>query len=227
MDTVYADTETTSLVEPWKSGGRRTWEIALIRVSPGKRVLDAAWLQLVDVDLSNADPTSLEIGKFFQRWSADEGVTDTAGALPAGMVGAVKLDRCDSATAAKAVEGLTRGAVIAGSNPMFDLANFAHLLEWEQKPATWYHHPRDIPNVATGWLAAHAAVAGYVDQELLDTFPVGAQDVQAWDQSSYSTGVLSQACGVPVPADRHSAWADAVWMLEWDCRLTGDRLSEA
>lgn len=230
MDVAYCDTETTGLREPHRLGGRRTWEIAIVRVPEAGGPVAACWLQIVDVDLADADPASLDVGRFHQRWSAKEGPRYDVPAAPidgeqamqwnnAGQMvptdrpRTVRLRGATERDAARVVESLTRGAVLAGSNPGFDAANFADLLDRNGLPAGWYHHHRDIPNVATGWLlGAEQAIGGPAQTD--------------WAGTTYSTAVLAEACGVEVPADRHSAWADTVWMWRWDRLLRGIELPD-
>jgi len=226
MDVTYCDTETTSLREPHLPTGRRVWEVALVRVpEDGSRPL-AAWLQVTDVDLAHADPEALRIGKFNERFVL--GCDDHAGcargygplgravARPWGDPRPVELWGCTEANAGETIAQLTAGAVIAGSNPIFDMASFADLLRrhgqlgMAEEPR-WYHHPRDVPNWASGWLRARAAVTG------TDGSPAG----DGWTGASYSTRVISEALGVPEPADRHSAWADVLWMMDLDAAIGG------
>jgi hypothetical protein len=197
--TSYSDTETTSLIDPHLPGGRRVWESAIIRLSPDRLTCQASWLQIIDVDLSDADPDSLAIGRFEERWSDVEGPRGVFGQL--GQLGEVELLGVTEAQAADIIDELTKdGAVIAGSNPGFDQASYADLLRRHGREPSWYHHPRDIPNVAHGWLLG--------------------RDAEAWQDASYSTEVLSKGCAVRVPTDRHSAWADTAWVMRWDERLT-------
>lgn len=210
MDTAYSDTETTSLRNPFLFAGRRTWEGAVIRADDNGTAIDAAWLQIIDVDLADAVPESLRIGRFHERFSREEGPRGIFGDLGDGRK--VELQGVTGAEAARIIEELTRGAVIAGSNPSFDALNFGQLLQENFLPAEgWHHHPRDVPNVANGWLR------GWRDRGAADG---GATD-EEWSGASYSTGRLSEASGVEVPADRHSAWADAAWCWRWDCKIRG------
>jgi hypothetical protein len=217
MDTCYADTETTSLRNPFLFAGRRTWEVAVIRADETGRAVKATWLQIVDVDLSDANPDSLRVGRFHERFSREEGPRGIFGDLGDGR--RVELHGVTEADAAAVIEEITRGAVIAGSNPSFDQLNFAELLGRNFLPAEgWYHHPRDVPNVANGWLRARHQWGRLPDGVLgVDEL----RDHIDWSASSYSTGKLSEACGIEVPADRHSAWVDAAWCWRWDCKIRG------
>lgn len=223
MDVTYCDTETTSLRDPHLPTGRRVWEVALVRVpEDGSRPL-AAWLQITDVDLAHADPEALRIGRFTERFILETGDGATGfGPLgrvvtrPWGDPRPVELWGCTEANAGETIAYLTAGAVIAGSNPIFDMASFADLLRrhgqlgMAEEPR-WYHHPRDVPNWASGWLRAR------------HDFDLGPDSPQrdGWSGASYSTRVISEAAGVPEPADRHSAWADVLWMMDLDAAIGG------
>jgi len=241
MDVVYVDTETTSLREPHLPGGRRTWEVALIRVPGDGTPARAAWLQIIDVDLADADPESLRVGRFHERWGKEttgdvvygelEGQTEAfrhfdekAGEEQQGQVTwplrtkRVTLQRVPEAHAAKVIEEFTRdGAILAGSNPAFDAANFADILRRYQLPATWYYKPRDVTGIIAGRLRAA------VELGQPDTSP----DRDGWSAPSYPTSVLSAAIGEPEPVDRHSAWADATWMRRLDAIGRGVPLTPA
>lgn len=240
-DICYVDTETTSLREPHLPGGRRAWEVALIRVFADGRPAKASWLQVTDVDLADADPAALVKGRWRERWTGPtqhapppvfgelEGETETyrefdedAGEDRQGlMVDAtrtkrVTLERVPEAHAARVIEELTRdGAIIAGSNPAFDLAIFAELLRRYRLPATWFYKPRDVTT------AAHGRLRAAVELGQPDTSP----EHDGWAAPSYPTSVLSEACGVPEPADRHAAWADVTWMRRLDAVVRGVSLS--
>lgn len=226
MDACYVDTETTSLVDPWLPGGRRTWEIAIIRDSGVE--LNAIWLQIVDVDLAHANDESLRIGRFADRFTRAPGPR-----LPVGELGGPtaihrpdgtiidaptrwRLQGVTEADAARLIGIFTRGTVLYGSRPEFDAANFADILRRHGRvdgpELPWYHHSADIASQALGYLRATyqwQAKEG------------GHERGDGWTGTSYQTSVLSEACGVDVPTDRHSAWADAAWVRRWDRKLAG------
>lgn len=209
-DVATVDCETTSLAEPHLPGGRRVWEVAIIRDSATGYPPRTVWLQIVDVDTDAAEDEALTIGGFADRFTRQPGPRRGVGAELAGqrvpLLGVLERD------AAVLIQSLTRDAVIAGSNPGFDMASFADLLRRHGREPAWYHHPLDVPNAALGWLRGlHAAdAAGPGEDRWCD-----------WAEHTYPTSVLSEACGIPEPAERHSAWADAVWMRTWNRRLAG------
>lgn len=220
MDRVCNDTETTSLAEPWHPEGRRTWEVAIIRDLDDE--VSALWLQIIDVDLTHADPEALRIGRFDERFSDEPGPRGVFGELtgaptaihrPDGSIIHAptrwELQGVTEARAAVLIDNFTAGAVLHGSRPEFDAANYADILRRHGRLGAteqprWYHHCNDVTNQALGWLRA-------------------GPDADQWREPSYPTSALSVACGVPVPADRHSAWADATWVRRWDDMLSGGR----
>lgn len=213
MDLVYVDTETTSLIDPHRPDGRRVWEIAVLTLPADRTPALCAVLQITDVDITDADPESLAIGKFAERFVPDGYGILGEYELP-GRARPVTRWGCDEAMALTTLRDLIRpGAIIAGSNPSFDQANMAEMFRRHgQEPPAWFYHPRDVPNHATGWLRGRLAAGAAL------TGPAGICD---WSDPSYSTRVLSEACGIPQPADRHSAWADALWMAQLDAVVRG------
>lgn len=134
----FLDTETTKLARL-----RRPWEIALIlRPAGGRRADDVEhhwFIDLADVHLWTADPIALNIGRFYQR-HPDIVETSPNASDPLSHV-LVELER------------LTRGAVIAGSNPAFDTDMLDRLMRERHVLPSWYHHPEDVPTLVRGWLA--------------------------------------------------------------------------
>lgn len=78
---LFCDTETTSLVNPWRPKGRRVWEATFKRVEAGQVVSQGAYL-VGDVDLQHANPDSLAIGGFHDRHPHGRG----PGFVPADQV---------------------------------------------------------------------------------------------------------------------------------------------
>lgn len=232
-DAVYIDTESTSLREPHLPAGRRAWEWAGIRVSAAGEVLRAAWLQIRDVDVRDADPQSLRIGRYRQRF----GTVPRPQRIPGGTL--QRRDQTVAATcrmqvvteveAAKIIAGMTEGQpVIAGSNPSFDMANMADVLRRHNYAPDWYHHPRDVPNLVHGRLRTLYDLAASLVPEHRGLVPEAVRaEPSGWRNPTYSTAVLSEAAGLPVPADRHAAWDDAVWMLQLDRIVQGRPLFTA
>lgn len=66
MTLVFVDTETTSL-----RPDRRAWDIALIVRRPGEPDREYQWfVDDLALDLGNADPFALKIGRFYERHPA-------------------------------------------------------------------------------------------------------------------------------------------------------------
>jgi DNA polymerase III epsilon subunit-like protein len=128
---VFLDTETTSL-------NRRTrlaWEVALIVRGPdGRDDYEKAW-RVEDVDLSEADPMSLKIGRFHERFKR----------VPAPM-------SLPEAEVAVEIERETRGAVLIGAVPSFDEETLAGMLYRHGLCPTWHYHLVDVETLAAGAL---------------------------------------------------------------------------
>lgn len=148
-DIVFIDTETTSL-----RPDRRIWDIALLTPryvgnsngpylsrpgdTPG---VYQRFVQLSDLDLGNADPSSLKIGRFYQRHPQME---PQAAYDPAVS----EIDMLHK------VEELTRGAHLVGAVPSFDAEGLAARMRANGIAPSWNHHLIDVEAMAVGWLAA-------------------------------------------------------------------------
>lgn|SRR5574341_395620 len=131
---VILDTETTSLRRD-----RRAWEIGMIRIdTTGEQEVG---IYVTDVDLSNADTMSLNIGRFYERhpqYRADLRTDDH--------------DVWDEAEAALCVEGWTRGAHIVGAVPNFDTEVLGDMLFRHRLVAAWHYHLTDVETLVAGYL---------------------------------------------------------------------------
>jgi DNA polymerase III epsilon subunit-like protein len=175
----FIDTETTSLRHD-----RRAWEIAVILRRPGKPDHEAAWLiDYADLDLGNADPSSLKFGRFYDRHPGP-GTT-----------------LFEESEVLQRVEQLTRGAILMGSNPGFDVEVLGARMRAHGICPSWHYHLEDVPTLALGWLYG----AGR-----------DIPEVRKSDQ-------ISLACGVdPADYDRHSALGDCRWIRDlFDAVTTG------
>lgn len=97
----------------------------------------------------------------------------------------------DMADAAPRIADIVAGrAMIAGSNPGFDMERLGDLLaEFDIEPG-WHYHPLDVPTIAVGWLSARG--------ELMP---------RPW-----KSDVLSAAVGIdPTEFTRHTALGDVLW----------------
>lgn len=133
---VFLDTETTSL-NRWT---RRPWEIALIVRERGNEDVEYCW-QVDDIDLSDADPMSLKIGKFFQR---HEGFAPNGGPFDGSVM--------TESVIARQVERLTRGATLVGAVPDFDEQTLAAMLRRHNLCPAWHYHLVDVETLAAGAL---------------------------------------------------------------------------
>lgn len=133
----FLDTETTSL----NRRTRQAWDIGLIRREPDGSEEESAFF-VKDLDLREADPTSLRIGRFYDRYRMDHEVKDG-------------LDRylyLAPIGAARAVERMTRGAVLVGAVPSFDEETLARLLYDNGLVPAWNYHLVDVETLAAGAL---------------------------------------------------------------------------
>lgn len=182
----FIDTETTG-VHP----GRRAWEIAIIRRDPSG-LEHTALLQISDVDLSNADPFGLKVGRFYERHGDYiPGLVDE----PTEVV--------TEAQAAYIVERLTRGSHLVGAVPNFDAEVFADMLRRHRLTPAWHYHLVDVENLAVGYLAAKLRHGLLLDS-------VADEITPPWSSES-----LSRICGVEPAGDaeRHTALGDARWAM--------------
>lgn len=118
---LFLDTEATSLRVPWRPAPRQAWEIGAILRRPNGS--EQEWQTFVrDVDLTDADPISLSIGRFYDRHPQYEGGVR----LTTPVDGREHL--YDEESVACLVEYLTRGATIVGAVPDFDTSTLDALL---------------------------------------------------------------------------------------------------
>ena len=136
----FLDTETTSL-----RPDRRAWEIGLIvRDDAGIRPGEHHWfIRAEDLDLGNADPFALKIGRFYERHP------DYARGYRWQRPGA---------TCYSKVEKFTRGAHLVGAVPNFDAEVLGTRMRAHGILPSWHYHLVDIEPLAAGWLHRHAAV---------------------------------------------------------------------
>lgn len=121
---VFLDIEATSL----DVHSARPWEIAMI-----ERRLDGSeqrtWIMVSDVDLTDADPRSLAVGRFEERRVRD----GRARWLSEEM------------TALWVSRRLTEGCTVVGSNVAgYDLPILAAMLGRHGHSPAWHHHPIDL-----------------------------------------------------------------------------------
>lgn len=194
----FIDTETTGVHH-----GRRAWEIAIIRrdTTGTERTFHAF---VGDVDLSDADPFGLKIGRFYERHPAYNTTSNRAdtwahdysfGPVPAGAQILNEMEVVDY------VERLTRGAHLVGAVPNFDAEVFADMLRRHQLTPAWHYHLIDVEALAVGWIHGSGRVPNIAHQ-------LGVE--LPWKSDD-----LSRACGVEPAGDdeRHTALGDARWAM--------------
>lgn len=181
---VFLDCETTSLRHD-----RRAWEVAAIVRRSGQPVHEQTWLiDANDLDLGNADLASLRFGGFYDRHPQ------------ANRSGRYTLPPAEFDVLIE-VEALTRGAVIHGSNPSFDMETLGARMRAHGICPSWHYHPVDVPTLAYGWLLGRG-----VDGLLPDA----------------KSDAISKACGVdPEPFGRHTALGDCRWIAALHRKVTG------
>ena len=107
--------------------------------------------------------------------------------------------------AALEIQAFTAGAIIAGSNPSFDMERLDLLMSRFDLTPEWHYHPLDIPSMAAGQVARSVVAAS---AELGDEVRLGL----VWRSND-----LSRRLGIdPDQFDRHTALGDVKWCLaQW------------
>ncbi|HET8684995.1 MAG TPA: hypothetical protein VFM54_24445 [Micromonosporaceae bacterium] len=165
---VFVDTETTSL-----RPDRRAWEVGLIVRDDAEGGQDDEYRWLVagrDLDLGNADPFALRIGRFHQRhpefgqsWTGD----------PAPMPERQVLFM---------VERLTRGAHLVGNIVSFDAEVLGARMRAHGILPSWHYHLIDIEAMVVGYLCARGERPGLPwDSEALSS-AVGVAPTPEWER---------------------------------------------
>lgn len=194
---IFIDTETTG-VHP----DRRAWEIAMIK-RDGSRQEEELLIQIIDVDLSNADPFGLKIGGFYDRhyWYA-----------PSSSI-SPDCKCVGEKEAAVLVERFTRGAHLIGAVPSFDAETLDPMLRRHKLIPAWHYHLIDVEPLAIGWLMAHNELSegGSKFKYIEFSLPWKSDD-------------LSRIIGVEPPTDeeRHTAMGDARWAMRTYDKVMGN-----
>lgn len=185
---VFMDTETTG-IHP----GRRAWEIAMIR-----REIDGSekeiLIQIRDIDLSNADPFGLAVGKFYERYYYADGRVDPRTKLM------LEVD------AAQFIWMFTKGAHIVGAIPSFDTETLDTMLRRHKLLPAWHYHIIDVEALAIGFLQGSSDF----DRKKFNL---------PWKSKE-----LSEAIGVSPPTEDelHTALGDARWAMRTYDRVMGN-----
>lgn len=199
----FVDCETTG-VHP----GRRAWEIAIIRREPDEPDGTEQTLHafVADVDLSQADPFGLRIGRFYERhpkFARAHGTTTTIADARVLGLAVQDDDLLTEADLAPMVERMTRGAHLVGAVPNFDAEVFADMLRRHQLTPAWHYHLIDVENLAIGYVAAKVEDRYYQDKAAEMITP-------PWDSQTLSRLVHVEP---PSDDDRHTALGDARWAM--------------
>lgn len=126
---VIVDVETTSL-DPHE---RVVWDVGLvIREVDGTYTEQQFFVSLTQREIDRANPKSLDIGGFYERYNEYE-------ALSKGTV-------------AHHVQDVTRGALLAGICVDFDAVSLDNLLRSVGLVPEWDYHLVDIRTLAVGYL---------------------------------------------------------------------------
>lgn len=211
---VFIDTETTSL-----RPDRRAWEIGLIvRSGSFPEATDKEFRFFIErdfLDLGNADPAALRIGRFYERHPEFGGVA-AAAANKTGVIEhshGFKMVGNEVWTEVRAllrIEELTRGAHLVGAVPNFDAEVLAARMREYGICPSWHYHLIDIEALMVGYIAGrHRANLASPEVPL------------PWKSDD-----LAQRCGVQPLADkdRHTALGDARWARDiYDAVMGGAR----
>lgn len=189
----FIDTETTSL-----RPDRRAWEIGFIVRDPEAGVHDAEhhwFIHRTDLDLGNADPFALKVGRFYERHPDYGDMTQR------------------EEYALREVEKLTRGAHLVGAVPNFDAEVLAARMRAHGILPSWHYHLICVENLAIGYINGRCHREG-TDREWSNAL---ADVGMPWKSDE-----LSAALGVKVSGeDRHTALGDARWAMAIYDAVTG------
>jgi DNA polymerase III epsilon subunit-like protein len=198
----FIDTETTSL-----RPDRRAWEVGLIVREPGVADVEHYWfIDEDDLDLGNADPASLRIGRFYERHPQYWLDRESAGTDTESEYDVLRL-----------VEAITRGAHLVGAVPNFDADVLGARMRANGICPSWHYHLCDVENLAVGWLSAYAAT---LERELGES--ERAEELRRIAAPPWNSDELSRAVGVePHEDSRHTALGDARWARDIYDAVTG------
>ena len=197
----FIDTETTSL-----RPDRRAWEIGIItRSEDGTFSTEHRWfVAAADLDLGNADPMALKIGRFYERHPEYKpGGDGYGGTVP-------------EADVMHFVEAVTRGAHLVGAVPNFDAEVLGARMRAHDICPSWHYHLIDVEALAVGYfhgLDSH----GHSSVTCAENCGDGQRPGLPWKSDE-----LSAALGVKVSdEDRHTALGDARWAMRIYDAVTG------
>ncbi|WP_333744104.1 hypothetical protein [Streptomyces ardesiacus] len=200
----FVDTETTHL----DAEIGEVWEVAIIlREYDDNTPTDTEYVWQVRPDLATADPDSLKISRYLERFV----VPPHAEAAWTGYgQGPVLPMRRREVVAA--VMDVLSGAVLVGSNPGFDDRFLRKLLG--PGSAQWHYRPVDFATLVAGSRFGMAKVIRNFGGK------PGPNDVPAFP---FSSREMSRFVGVEPPGDdaAHTALGDARWARDVFDAVTG------
>jgi hypothetical protein len=195
-DIVFLDIETTSL----SADTGEVWEFAGIRRDEHGSDKGRLWCQ-IDASLSTADPVSLKIGKYYERfgqngiWCSEDFMMDNG--FVADDFYPEQGERVLPALAARLIAKFTRDAHIVGNVISFDAERLERLLRKYGHCPGWHYHIIDIEPMIVG----HALANGHRFLR-----PYDSTDLTHW------LGIAE-----PTEEERHPALGDAAWVMrQWD-----------
>lgn len=199
----FVDTETTHL----DAEIGEVWEVAIILRDYDNTPTDTEYVWQIRPDLATADPESLKIGRYLERFV----VPPQAEAAWTGYGDGPVLPMKRSEVVAAVMDVLS-GAVMVGSNPGFDDRFLRRLLG--PGAAQWHYRPVDIATLAAGYRYGQWASGAYGGDFL---FP------HDFPRFPFSSRDLSRAVGVEPPGDdvAHTALGDARWARDVFDAVTG------
>lgn len=194
---VFLDTETVTLAP----GHDVIWEVGLVTRDEGQP--DEEWLFQLRPNMGKADPESLKVGRFEQRYLLSGRTQVLAVEAPAWSAVPAKMT---FGTLAFALHGLLRGRAVFGLCPGFDALRLGLFLAKQGRTGSmlaepWHYQLHDVEDEVAGYLRGQdrAGVAFAGDQMLGATLT-----------PPYDTGALAGALGVGIkPEDKHTALGDA------------------
>jgi hypothetical protein len=199
----FLDTETVTL-EP---GPDVVWEIGVITRDAGRP--DAEWRYQLRPNMAKANPESLEVCRFAERYElADK----RAQALAWSPLNGNEPAKLTHAGAALTVHALLRGRHIVGAVTNFDTER---LSLWMRKAFAgvpdyrdpWHYHLVDVENLAVGFLAGQVQAHTGTAEGL---------------QPPWSSDDLGKMCGVePDEDEKHTALGDARWARDLYDKIMG------
>lgn len=127
---VFIDTETTGL-HPTR---HEIWEVGAIVREEGRSDQEFEWQ--LPVDIGRASDEALELNGYWdRRWPANK-----IAPIPAF---------------ARVFSAMTKDAILVVNNPTFDIPRLDALIRPYASPR-WHYHPRDVQDMAVGYLKALA-----------------------------------------------------------------------